>query len=53
MVTVPRGTRNNNPGNIRHSADAWKGMNVEQLDDSFVQFETPHFGIRAAAVPSN
>ena len=49
MVTVPRGTKNNNPGNIRHSADAWKGMRVEQSDESFVQFDTPHFGIRAAA----
>ena len=48
MATVPRGTINNNPGNIRRSLDEWKGMSIDQLDDSFVQFETPHFGIRAA-----
>ncbi len=48
MVTVPRGTSNNNPGNIRHSSDTWRGMRLEQSDDNFVQFDTPHFGIRAA-----
>ena len=49
MVTVPRNTRNNNPGNIRHSSDVWRGMSKEQTDDDFVQYETPHFGIRASA----
>ncbi len=48
MAIVPRGTRNNNPGNLRHSNDAWRGMSRNQTDDSFVQFDTPHFGIRAA-----
>lgn len=45
---VPRGIRNNNPGNIRHGAD-WRGMRAEQTDPAFVQFETPEYGIRALA----
>lgn len=45
--TQARGIRNNNPGNIRHSADRWEGMRVNQTDPSFVQFETPEAGIRA------
>ena len=43
-----RGQRNNNPLNIRHSADRWEGARVEQTDKSFVQFETMAYGYRAA-----
>lgn len=43
---LPRGIRNNNPGNIRHGAD-WRGMRATQTDPAFVQFETPEYGIRA------
>ncbi len=45
---IPRGIRNNNPLNIRHSKDHWQGMSAEQDDDAFVTFDTPVMGIRAA-----
>lgn len=50
MALLPRGIRNNNPGNIRWG-DNWQGM-VEQskrTDKSFIQFENPVYGIRALA----
>ena len=43
-----RGIRNNNPLNIRHSADRWQGARKEQTDPSFVQFKTMAYGYRAA-----
>ena len=43
-----RGQRNNNPLNIRHSADQWQGARKEQTDKSFVQFESMAYGYRAA-----
>lgn len=43
----PRGIRNNNPGNIRHSADPWQGLSPQQTDAAFLQFQTPEHGIRA------
>lgn len=43
----PRGERNNNPGNIRHSAAKWQGQAKEQADPAFVTFTSPQFGIRA------
>ncbi len=49
MATVPRNIRNNNPGNIKHSADKWRGASKTQTDDVFVQYDSPHFGIRASA----
>jgi hypothetical protein len=48
MVT-PRGIRNNNPGNIRHSGSQWQGMAAQQTDTAFVQFVSPEYGIRALA----
>lgn len=42
-----RGIRNNNPGNIRHSATRWQGMSAQQTDPAFVQFDTPEYGIHA------
>ena len=45
---MTRGQRNNNPLNIRHSADKWQGARVEQTDKSFVQFESMAYGYRAA-----
>ena len=44
----PRGIRNNNPLNIRHSADQWQGAHEEQKDKSFVQFKSMAYGYRAA-----
>ena len=45
---MTRGQRNNNPLNIRHSADHWQGARAEQIDKSFVQFKTMAYGYRAA-----
>lgn len=46
---LPRGIRNNNPGNIRLSSAAWKGKAKVQSDAAFVTFDTPEYGIRAMA----
>ena len=43
-----RGQRNNNPHNIRRTADRWEGVRIEQTDPSFVQFATMAYGYRAA-----
>ena len=45
---MTRGIRNNNPLNIRHSADQWQGARAEQTDKAFVQFENMAYGYRAA-----
>ena len=49
--TLPRGLRNNNPGNIdRKAGTTWRGMSADQSTDSrFVVFEAPEWGIRAIA----
>lgn len=44
-----RGLRNNNPGNIRRSSEAWQGLSPEQNDDEFFSFVSPEYGIRAMA----
>lgn len=46
---LPRGIRNNNPGNIRRGNDEWKGASSWQTDKDFVTFDAPEFGIRALA----
>jgi hypothetical protein len=56
--TVPRGIRNNNPGNIVRNSIVWNGAltqpQVEALgqtwDAKFVQFDTPVSGLRALAM---
>ena len=48
-MLTPRGIRNNNPGNIRHSGSQWQGMAAQQTDPAFVQFVAPEYGIRALA----
>lgn len=48
-MSAPRGIRNNNPGNIRRSADPWQGLAKDQNDDAFFQFAEPKWGIRALA----
>nr|DAN14689.1 MAG TPA: virion protein [Caudoviricetes sp.] len=47
---LPRGIRNNNPGNIRHGAN-WLGLNPNgrNIDSAFCVFESPVLGIRALA----
>ena len=44
---LPRGIRNNNPGNIRLTSIAWRGQKKFQLDPDFVEFEAPVMGLRA------
>jgi len=43
---LPRGIRNNNPGNLRLTPQLWQGEIVGQ-DRDFKVFETPSDGIRA------
>ena len=45
---MSRGLRNNNPLNIRHSADRWQGARIAQTDKAFVQFTSMAYGYRAA-----
>ena len=45
---MTRGLRNNNPLNIRHSADRWQGARIMQTDKDFVQFKDLKWGFRAA-----
>ena len=47
--SLPRGIRNNNPGNIRRTNDRWQGMEEKQTDPEFVQFRHPRYGFRAMA----
>lgn len=47
MTTIPRGLRNNNPGNIRITKDKWLGLREKQTDGSFFQFIAPVWGYRA------
>ncbi|RYF06525.1 MAG: structural protein P5 [Comamonadaceae bacterium] len=50
MSTIPRGIRNNNPGNIDRNATKWQGMAADQSDDPrFVVFTEPKWGLRALA----
>lgn len=45
---MPRGIRNNNPGNIERGKDRWLGMSADQSSDSrFLVFDKPEAGIRA------
>lgn len=50
MTSIPRGIRNNNPGNLRWGAD-WNGLDSEgkKQDKEFCVFLEPMFGIRALA----
>ena len=46
---LPKGMRNNNPGNIRLSNNAWQGKipPSQNTDGAFEQFQTYAYGIRA------
>ena len=46
---IPRGIRNNNPGNIKKNDVQWEGLASEdkQTDNTFFIFESPKWGIRA------
>ena len=43
----PRGIRANNPGNIERNNIKWNGMSEKQTDKRFVNFDSPHYGLRA------
>lgn len=47
-VMLPRGIRNNNPGNLRDSGNAWTGL-VGRDSKGFCIFDTAQSGIRAMA----
>jgi len=44
---IPRGIRNNNPGNIKKNDIQWEGLSDEQTDKTFFQFKSSKWGIRA------
>ena len=44
---LPRGIRNNNPGNIRLNHIRWQGQKPVQSDADFVEFIAPADGLRA------
>lgn len=44
---LPRGLRNNNPGNIRKNSDVFQGEKVPSSDREFKQFKTMAYGYRA------
>ena len=47
-IFLPRGIRNNNPGNLRLSKTVWQGQKpAPQTDKDFVEFTTPLYGLRA------
>lgn len=47
VVELPRGIRNNNPGNIRKTITHWKGEVISEFERSFESFDSPGNGIRA------
>lgn len=49
-MSTPRGIRNNNPLNIRHNGDLFKGEVRPATDKSFKQFVSMAYGYRAAFV---
>lgn len=46
---IPRGIRNNNPGNIRYNGIEWQGLATPPSDGAFCVFTDAHFGLRALA----
>lgn len=46
-IFLPRGIRNNNPGNIRLSKAVWQGQRSPQSDADFVEFTDALHGLRA------
>jgi hypothetical protein len=50
-MTIPRGIRNNNPGNVDYhpSSDPWNGLDDPPSDGRFCRFVDPEHGIRVIA----
>jgi hypothetical protein len=49
-MTLTRGLRNNNPGNIRKGGDVFQGEIIPSSDKAFKQFKTMAYGYRAMFV---
>jgi len=49
LLRMPRGIRNNNPGNIERDGTRWQGMAARQTDGRFIVFSEARWGIRAIA----
>lgn len=51
-LSKARGIRNNNPGNLVKTNDAWKGKvpHTQNTDSYFEQFIAPEWGIRAMLI---
>lgn len=54
---MPRGFRNNNPGNIRISSSVWRGLadpidetDFQRREQNFCVFREPEWGLRAQAI---
>ena len=47
MQKMPRGLRNNNPGNIERTTELWQGVDEQQADPRFIRFKTMAYGYRA------
>jgi len=48
-MSNPKGYSFNNPLNIEKTSDRWRGQLIPHEDDRFARFESPEYGIRAAA----
>lgn len=48
-MTLPRGIKNNNCGNLKISSIKWQGKVTPSLDPIFETFTAPEYGIRALA----
>lgn len=46
-TNLPRGLRNNNPGNIRRNSDVFQGEVIPSKDSAFKQFKTMAYGYQA------
>lgn len=49
VKALPRGIRNNNPGNIEYNGTPWRGLASPPSDGRFCIFTDARFGIRAMA----
>jgi len=50
VIKLPRGIRNNNPGNLRKSVTKWQGETENDYEKAFEVFKTPVDGLRALMI---
>jgi hypothetical protein len=48
-LAMPRGVRNNNPGNLRPSGAKWQGLATPSDDGQYLVFTDAFYGLRALA----